>query len=167
MGERRERTLPGRQDRWLVAKSPRAHRAPAPGRSLPPPPLNQVPGRDHFSLLQRVLPVQRLKQPGFSQLLFTCLDRELKCLFILHHPPPRAGKHQQKAGCPVSLLSPSQPPPSSAWLSAVSGLCSPNLTWWRHYWLQAPEPRKVDPESGLLRDLKRPSTAPQHFPFAG
>lgn len=112
MGERRERTLPGRQDRWLVAKSPRAHRAPAPGRLLPPPPLNQVPGRDRFSLLQRVLPVQRLKQPGFSQLLFTCLDREMKHLFILHHPPPRAGKHQQKAGCPGSLLSPSQPPPT-------------------------------------------------------
>lgn len=80
-------------------------RAPGPGSWLLSPHRTRCHGGISFPATKGS--VQRLEQPGFSQLLSTCRIRQ-KLPFILNHPPPpRAGKHQQKAGCPAPLLSPS------------------------------------------------------------
>lgn len=83
--------------------------------------------------------------------------------------PPRAGKHQQMAGClPCSSAGPglpkAQPAPRSLPLPpTVSGLGSPCPACGGHSWLQAPALRKVDPEGCLLcgpRDSDRLSLSP-------
>ena len=77
-----------------------------------------------FFLLTRAL-FKGWRQPGFSQVLFTCAaagqggSQGHKPPFSLSHPPPRPGKRQGKAGCPASLLSPSRAPPGSAQPPAV------------------------------------------------
>lgn len=78
-----------------------------PPRKMAPTPAIEPGAREgSFSLLQRVLPVQRLEQPGFSQLLFTCLDREMK--HFIHSPPPspQGGETATKGRVPCL---PSQP----------------------------------------------------------
>ena len=49
-----------------------------------------------------------------------------KASFIFHHPLPRPGKCQQKARCPVSLLTPCPHPPHSR---PPSGSGGPKLSW--------------------------------------
>lgn len=156
-----EGTCPGRQGRWVVAGSPRAHRAPAPKLHPHHRTRCPVPQRDQLSLLQRVLPVPRLEQPGFSLLLFTCRARGVKP--SVHSPQPGGCQPCSSARPGPACHTPLSPPPP-----AVSGLSSPCPAYWGHSWLQAPALRRVDPEGCLLcglRDSEGPSTVPNVFPL--
>ena len=90
-----------------------------------------------------------------------------KASFILHHPLPRPGNCQQKARCPVSLLTPYPLPPTPTlaslrlrWPQAVSASAVLILL------LGSPGIRKVDPEGCFLWGLRDPERDnPACFPF--
>lgn len=156
-GEGREERRPSQEGRaggWW--QSPLGPTALPPRKMAPTPAIEPGAGEGSFSLLQRVLPVQRLEQPGFSQLLFTCLDREMK--HFIHSPPPSPqGRETPTKG---RALPPFSAHPGLPQAQPGSGLCSAKPACWGHYWPHAPVLRKVDPAGCWLKDSERPSTVP-------
>lgn len=135
-------------------------RAPGSGSWLLPPPLNQVPQRDRLPCYKGPC-----SKAGTAWILEAAshLQGQGKALHNSTALPPRAGKHQQKAGYPAPPFSAH---PASPRLSLASGCLRPRQT--RSQWLssflaactctQEGEPRRPPAvwARGTLKDAARP-----------